>query len=204
MKKILILSGTPKIEGITYSFVKTAEETAKEIGLEYETVALSQIGLQKCKMCKDGWGICFKEHVCQFNETFNILQEKVKQADAFIYISPVYWGEISEDMKIFLDKLRRCQATKQWDSREEEVSYHKDKPSIIVVNAGGGGGGILTAFQDIERAVSQMGGDSWPKYKAGICDFIAVNRWNQEYKRESLRAAIKIMKNYAKTDPSDM
>ena len=204
MKKILIISGTPKTEGITYSFVRAAEETSKEIGLEYETIALHKENLQKCKLCKDGWGICFGEHICQFDDNFNIIQEKVKETDAFIYISPVYWGEISEDMKIFLDKLRRCQATKQWDKREEEVSFHKAKPSILVAVAGGGGGGILTALQEIERAISQMSGDSWPRYKAGINDFIAVNRWNKDYKLESLKSAIIAMKKNANIDPSNM
>ena len=49
-----------------------------------------------------------------------------------------------------------------------------------------------------------MGGDSWPRYSKGICDFIAVNRWNQEYKREALKSAIKTMKNHADTDPSNI
>jgi NAD(P)H-dependent FMN reductase len=144
-------------------------------------------------MCADGWGICFKEHICALGDKdgFNALQKKVQEADAYIYITPVYWGEISEEMKIFFDKLRRCQATKQWDSREEEVSFLKGKPSIMVASAGGGGGGILSCLQDMERAISQMSGDEWPRELRGIFDYIAVNRWNQAYKREALAAAVR-------------
>lgn len=196
--KILIISGTPKTEGVTYSFVQTAEATAQNLGVEYETITLSKQNLTKCRMCKDGWGICFQQHICVFGEKdgFNALQEKVRDADAFIYITPVYWGEISEEMKIFIDKLRRCQATKQWDARPEEVSYLKGKPSIVVANAGGGGGGIISTFQDLERAISQMDGDGWPREKAGLFDWIAVNRWNQSYKRDTLTAAMTKMVNY--------
>ena len=200
--KILIINGTPKMDGICYSFVQTAENTAKEIGVEFETIRLTGLGLKKCVMCDDGWGICFKEHVCIFGEKdgFNALQKTVQEADAYIYITPVYWGEISEEMKIFFDKLRRCQATKQWDSREEEVSYLKGKPSIMVASAGRGGGGIVSCFADIERAVSQMSGDNWPRELSGIFDYIAVNRWNQAYKRDTLTAAIKEMVKF-KTRP---
>jgi len=196
--KLLIISGTPKTEGITYSFVKTAEETAAALNINAETIRLAGMNITKCRMCGDGWGICFREHRCIFGDKdgFNGLQKKVHEADAYVYITPVYWGEISEELKIFIDKLRRCQATKQWDSREDEVSFHKDKPSIVVAAAGGGGGGILSAFEDMERAITQMSGDGWPRETAGMFDWIAVNRWNQEYKRETLRAAITKMVQY--------
>jgi len=193
--KLLIISGTPKTDGITHSFVEKAEETAKALNVEAEVIRLAGMNLTKCKMCDDGWGICFSKHYCMFGDSdgFNDLQKKVQAADAYIYISPVYWGEISEDFKIFMDKLRRCQATKQWNSNEEEVSFLIGKPSILVAVAGGGGGGIPSTFEDFERAISQMSGDEWPRETAGIFDYIAVNRWNQEYKRETLKAAIKAL-----------
>ena len=196
--KLLIISGTPKTDGITYSFVKTAEEAAAELNINSETIRLSSMNITKCKMCNDGWGICFREHRCIFGDKdgFNDLQKKMLEADAYVYITPVYWGEISEELKIFVDKLRRCQATKQWDSRPEEVSFHRDKPSIVVAAAGGGGGGIISTFADMERAITQMSGDGWPRETAGIFDWIAVNRWNQHYKRDTLREAITKMVYY--------
>ena len=196
--KLLIISGTPKTDGLTYSFVETAEKAAEELGVDVEVLRLSGLNLSKCRMCDDGWGVCFSEHYCIFGEKdgFSELQKKVHAADAYVYITPVYWGEVSEETKIFLDKLRRCEATKQWDSREEQVSLHRGKPSIVVAAAGGGGGGIISTFADYERAIQQMGGDEWPRESSGIFDWIAVNRWNQVYKREALRAAIKAMVNH--------
>jgi len=198
--KLLIISGTPKTGGITYSFVKAAEDTANELGIDAEVIRLSGMNLLKCKMCEDGWGICFSEHRCMFGDKdgFNALQDKMKSADAFVYLTPVYWGEVSEEMKIFIDKFRRCQATKQWDSRESEVSFHKGKPSIIVAVAGGGGGGITSTFMQLEHAIGHMSGDAWPRENSGVFDLIGVNRWNQVYKREALKAAITAMFNYRK------
>ena len=193
--KLLIINATPKTDGVCYSFVTTAQETAAELNLDVEVIRLSSLNLTKCKMCDDGWGICFKEHICKFGKEdgFEDLQKKVQAADAYIYITPVYWGEISEELKIFLDKLRRCQATKQWNNKSVGPSFLKSKPTIMVASAGGGGGGIVNTFSVIERAITQMGGDEWPRETEGIFDYIAVNRWNQEYKRETLKAAIKEM-----------
>jgi len=190
--ELLIISATPKTEGITYSFVKQAETTATELSASFETIRLSDLGIAKCKMCNDGWGICFGQHRCAFGDSdgFNELQEKMQAASAYIYISPVYWGEVSEEMKVFLDKFRRCQATKQWDSRVQEVSFLKDKPSIVVAVAGGGGGGIISSFENMERIINHMDGDSWSRETTGIFDWIAVNRWNQDYKRDAFASAL--------------
>jgi multimeric flavodoxin WrbA len=190
--KVLVISGTPKKEGLCDSFVSTAHAAASEAGASSEIIRLADMKLKKCEMCGDGWGICFGEHKCLHGDEdgFNELQIKIKKADAFVYVSPVYWGEISEDFKIFLDKLRRCQATKQWDERDKEISFLENKPSIIVVSAGGGGGGIVNTLNEMDRAISHMHGASWSGQNAGVFDYIAVNRWNQDYKRNALRAAV--------------
>ncbi|MCL2187268.1 MAG: NAD(P)H-dependent oxidoreductase [Defluviitaleaceae bacterium] len=196
MFKILIVNATPKTDGLCYSFVEVAEETADALGIHAETIRLAGYGLRKCMMCHDGWGICFKEHTCLFGEKdgFAALQQKVNEADAFVYITPVYWGEISEELKIFWDKLRRCETTKQWNGKEDIISFHKNKPSILVASAGGGGGGIPSTFTAMERAVDQLGEHTGCQNgTAGIFDYIGVTRWNAEYKRTALKEAIKEM-----------
>lgn len=189
--KILIISGTPKQDGICDSLVKTAALAASEAGAEAEVIKLSEHNLSQCRMCGDGWGLCLSGHKCEHDDNFNKLQEKVREAAAFVYITPVYWGEVSEGLKNYLDKLRRCQGTKQWNKNDTSGSYLEGKPSILVANAGGGGGGIVNTFDQIERAITHMGGNSQPRGNRGVYDYIAVNRWNQEYKRESLKSAVK-------------
>jgi len=192
-KKLLIVNATPKKDGLCNSFAEAAKEAADKLGLESEILRLAGYGIKKCVMCYDGWGICFKEHKCVFGnkDGFDNLQKIVSEADAFVYVTPVYWGEISEELKVFWDKLRRCETTKQWNGKEDVVSFHKNKPSILVASAGGGGGGIPDTFVAMERAVDQLGEHTGCiNGTAGIFDYIAVNRWNQEYKREALKAAI--------------
>jgi len=180
--KLLIVSGTPKSDGLCQSLVAAAETAARSA--EVETVKLSDYRLQGCRMCGDGWGDCNKTHRCAHGDEdgFNGLQEKCRDADAFVWITPVYWGETSEAMKCFPDRLRRCQATKQWSNEKNDKSFLEGKTFIVVASAGGSGNGIVNAFSQMERAVSHM--------KGSVYDFIGVNRWNQAYKREALKEAV--------------
>ena len=191
--KLVIISGTPKQDGICHSLVVAASETAIGLGAETDVIKLADHELLTCRMCGDGWGVCNSEHRCTFGDEdgFNALQQKTREADAFVLITPVYWGEVSEEFKVFLNKLRRCQATKQWDKDDSEGSFLYGKPSILVASAGGGGGGILSTLTEMERALGHMGGNTYPRDKQGIYDYIAVNRWNQDYKREALKAAVR-------------
>ena len=195
--KVLIISGTPKTKGITFSYVEAAEEAAMKAGAEIETITLSKMNLHKCKMCDDGWGICYSKHVCVVGnkDGFNDLQEKIGKADAFVFITPVYWSEVSEEMKLFIDRLRRCQATKKWDN-EAGASFLTGKPSILVAVAGGSGGGIVNTFNQMQKAIEHMEGNNMPHEREGIFDYIGVNRWNQDYKREAMEKAIAEMIAY--------
>jgi multimeric flavodoxin WrbA len=189
--KLLIISGTPKTDGITHSLVTSAQKGAQAADAQAETVVLSELPLTLCRMCGDGWGVCFNTHRCAFGDEdgFNRLQEKFNQADGYIFITPVYWGEVSEGMKTFLDRLRRCEASKKWNE-DAKPSFFAGKSSILVASAGGGGGGITSTFAQLERAITQMGGAGYPYDVHGFYDYIAVNRWNQEYKREALKASV--------------
>jgi len=187
--KLLIISGTPKKDGLSVSLAAAACEAAKNQGAEAEIIQLT--GLSACRMCGDGWGTCNREHRCEFGDAdgFTGFQEKIRWADGFVLVTPVYWGEVSEGMKVFLDKLRRCEATKQW-GKDSGSSYFVGKSSILVASAGGGGGGISSTFVQMERAISHMGGNTYPYDVYGFFDYIAVNRWNQDYKREALMDAV--------------
>lgn len=174
--KLLIISGTPKKEGLCASLVNAAKEAGGEkCGL----VSLSDLKLEGCRTCGEGWGSCLDSHICVIGDGFNELKTTFADYDGYVFITPVYWGEVSEPMKHFIDRLRRCEAGR----REESV--FRNKKCLLVASAGGSGGGILICLEQLQRAVSHMG--------AGVFDYIGVNRWNSEYKREALVKAVKSM-----------
>lgn len=173
--KAIVLSGTPKFEGLSASCVSAAAAGLEMAGASAMVISLCATSIGRCKVCGDGWGICRDEHVCVYgNDGFSEVSMKIAEADALVIQTPVYWGEMSEALKSFLDRFRRCEALK-------ENTALTGKEVLLIAAPGGSGNGLLTCLGQMERAVQQMRGH--------VFDYIGVNRWNQEYKLKAVTAA---------------
>jgi multimeric flavodoxin WrbA len=174
--KVLIVSGTPKHEGLNHSCVQSAREGVESSGSDCEIVNLHDAKLKICAMCNDGWGTCREDHVCCFGDDgFTAIQEKIAAASALIFITPVYWGDMTEAMKVFFDRYRRCEATKG------DNSALRGKQVLLVASPGGTGNGMVSCFEQMERLCRHL--------RAEIFDYVGVNRWNAEYKLVTIKAA---------------
>jgi multimeric flavodoxin WrbA len=175
--KFLIISGNPKKDGLCYSVTNEIIRGASDGGAETQVLTLD--GLEKCRCCGNGWGTCIKEYRCEFGgDGFDESQKLVKNADIICLITPVYWGEMSESLKCFLDRLRRC----EFKSPENALS---GKPVLLVASPGGSGNGLLTCLEQMDRFCRHTG--------AIIFDYIGINRWNSDYKRQAAYSAAKAM-----------
>jgi multimeric flavodoxin WrbA len=67
-----------------------------------------------------------------------------------VLVTPVYWGDLSESMKAFCDRLRRCEATRGTDSPLAGKWF------LGVAAAGGSGGGIASCVTQFQRLASHM------------------------------------------------
>lgn len=178
--KVLILSGTPKREGLCCSCVNAASAGAERAGAECEVVRLCDYSLARCAICGDGWGTCLKEHVCcHGDDGFAEIQKKIEEADAIVLDTPVYWGDMTEVMKAFFDRFRRCEAIKG------EKGAIAGKLVLLIASPGGSGNGMISCLEQMERMCHHL--------SAKIFDFIGVNRWNKDYKLVSIGEAVATM-----------
>ncbi|MDR3335845.1 MAG: flavodoxin family protein [Treponema sp.] len=181
--KFLIISGNPKKDGLCHAVTEEIIRGLKEGGAEYEVLTLEK--LERCRVCGDGWGICREQHRCAFGgDGFNGAQESIKSAGAYCFITPVYWGEMAEALKNFFDRLRRCEATKQFNGNAADSAF-AGKPALLVASPGGSGNGALSCLEQMDRFCRHTG--------AVIFDYISVNRWNNDYKKQAAYAAAKAM-----------
>ncbi|MEE8389644.1 MAG: flavodoxin family protein [Anaerolineae bacterium] len=176
---IIVISSSPNKDGLTAACVAAAIEGARQAGGHAEQVRLNDLHVGMCLACDDGWGPCQSDHECQTEDDFQPLHARVLQADAYVFVTPVYWGEMSESAKAFTDRLRRCEAL-----RGNESGLF-DKPVIGVAAAGGSGNGMITCLQSMERWIEHV--------RARKFDLIPVNRWNREYKLVAIREAARTM-----------
>lgn len=172
--RICILSGNPRKEGLCQSIIDAAKIGAIDNGAEVEEIRLCDYKLLCCQVCGDGWGKCRDENYCIFGQDgFDDIKSSIQASDAIIFATPVYWEETSEALKSFMDRLRRCEFN--------GTSVLRDKQVLIIASAGGTGNGLLTCFEQIQRFCRHTG--------ALVFDYIAVNRWNSDYKRKATNAA---------------
>jgi multimeric flavodoxin WrbA len=174
--KIYIIQSSPNIEGLTSACANAAMEGILSAGGEAVNIRLNDLKIDMCHACDNGWGTCRNEHRCKEEDDFQGLHLRLAQADGLVLVTPVYWGEMSESVKAFADRFRRCEAT-----QEKGKSIMFDKPVIAVAAAGGSGGGMITCLLSMERWIQHVQGR--------IFDLIPVNRWSRDYKLAAIRAA---------------
>jgi multimeric flavodoxin WrbA len=172
--KICILSGNPKKDGLCQSIIEASKLGAIDGGAEVDEIRLCDYKLLRCQVCENGWGPCRNENYCKYGEDgFDEIKARIELSDALIFTSPVYWGETSEALKSFIDRLRRC------EFNGKKVLHNKQV--LLIASAGGSGNGILSCFEQMDRFCRHTG--------AIIFDYIGVNRWNSDYKQVAAKAA---------------
>lgn len=175
--KIAIFTSSPNVEGLTASCGFAASRGAVEGGAEVLNIDLDGLRINRCDVCGNGWGSCLDEHICRQEDDFEKLHSQIADCDAYIVVTPVYWGEMSETAKAFFDRLRRCEAWK----KEQSIFY--GKPAVGVAAAGGSGNGTLSCLESMERLFKHMGAD--------VFDLIGVTRKNRAYKLETIKNCAK-------------
>src|ERR1035437_2061399 len=107
--KLLALSGSGNHEfGTAKATGALQKGFEKAGGGTVESIFLVDHKLQRCLQCEvDGWGICRREGLCIIKDDFSEIVDKVRAADVMVFANPVYFGDISDSMRSFLDRFRR-------------------------------------------------------------------------------------------------
>ena len=102
MKHILILNGSPRKNGKTASLVNAFCEGARESGNEVVDLYLDSMnihGCKACEACRKNGGNCVQRD--QMVEVY----EAVERADVVVFASPMYWGSVTGQLKVVVDRL---------------------------------------------------------------------------------------------------
>lgn len=102
--KILAIHGSPHT---TRSTTRTlagfvlAGATDIEAGAETEMIDLCDFRITACTACEG----CSFNGICVYEDDLPALVERMKEADAIVFASPVYLDNVTGQMKIFFDRL---------------------------------------------------------------------------------------------------
>jgi multimeric flavodoxin WrbA len=163
--QVLILSGSRNQEGRTARAINAIRQGVAKTGGNTECLFLPELTLEHCRQCEsDGWGVCRREGYCLIDDDFPSLVEKIESSDVTVFATPVYFADLSESMRGFLDRLRRICFLKK-DSPMQGI------PAIGLCLAGGG---APSACVNLERILQICGFD--------VVDMIPLRRQNLEAK----------------------
>ena len=183
--KVLIVLGSRDPEGHTARAAQALTGGVVREGGACEPVFLTEQTVERCRQCdSDGWGRCRTEGRCVIEDDFAQLADRIRQSDIVAFATPVYFGDLSESTRAFLDRLRRvC----RHDVGKQGIL---GKPALGVCVAGGGGGGAPACALSLERALSTCGFE--------VVDMVPVRRQNLELKQEVLHATGRWLANWSR------
>ncbi len=99
MKAIGIV-GSPRKNGNTEILTQHTLKAIAEEGLDTELVRLAGLDIQPCNACM----VCRDEERCPIDDDLFPLYTKMKEAEAIILASPVYFGSATALLKAFMDR----------------------------------------------------------------------------------------------------
>ncbi len=165
MKKVAIVWSSPNAEGLTASAKNQMMKGLADAGTAVTEIHLNKKKLEHCRACGNGWGTCNKKGACVIQDDFAEIYQALAESEGIVWISAVYWSDMTECFKAFFDRLRRCDAAHN--------RFLADKRCVLIACAGGTGRGTLECLTQLERGLTHMGMRAY--------DRIPVVRYNRDY-----------------------
>ena len=99
--KVLILNGSPRIDGNTSIAIDELLSIFDQEGVETEVVRVGNMDIRGCIACNS----CSRTGKCVFDDVVNELAPKFEEADGLIVASPVYYASANATLIACLDRL---------------------------------------------------------------------------------------------------
>lgn len=123
--KVLLVNGSPHKEGCIYTALKEVEKELDSAGIITEIFWIENKPIGGCIAC----GNCSRNGKCAFDDKVNEFIEKAKEADGFVFGSPVHYAGVSGNMTAFLDRVFYSA------SCGGHANYFTYKPASTVISA---------------------------------------------------------------------
>lgn len=153
--KVVAFNGSPRKDGNTASLIWAVFKELAMQDIQVEMIQLAGERIYPCRACGD----CSrnKEHRCiETNDIINSCVEKMIEADGIIFASPVYFADVTGQMKMLIDRAGMVSGA--------NASAFRRKVGASIVAARRAGG--IHAFHTLNslfllREMVVVGGNYW-------------------------------------------
>ena len=98
--KILIINGSPRINGLTAGILHALERNLIAQGADVEFFNLSELSMSQCRGCCS----CYATGHCHMNDDAEKLSGVIEEADGLVLGTPTYASNVSGYMKVLIDR----------------------------------------------------------------------------------------------------
>ena len=98
--KAIAITASPRKDGNTDILTRHALKALEEEGFETQLVRLCELKIEPCNACM----VCEKEERCPIKDDLWPIYTRLKESDAIILASPVYFSAVTPEMKAFMDR----------------------------------------------------------------------------------------------------
>lgn len=99
-KRVLIISTSPRVNGNSDTLANQFLQGAKDSGHETIKISLANKNIQFCRGCL----VCQQKKPCVIQDDVLQIIDEIKQADVIAFATPIYFYEMSGQMKTLLDR----------------------------------------------------------------------------------------------------
>lgn len=130
-KKVLILSAVPKAKGFTAEMLRLIKLSAPE-DAEITDINLFKENIKPCTDC----GLCRNDNACSIkSDSFEKITEEIKNSDAVIVLTPVYFLSFPSPLKAYCDRLQRY-FSQRFIRRVKSYGFDERKKGALAVCCG--------------------------------------------------------------------
>ena len=101
MRKVLIVSASPRMNSNSEALAKAFAAGAQETGHEVELISLRGKTVNFCRGCF----VCQEKLRCVIRDDADAICQKALHADVLVFATPIYYYEMSGQLKTLLDRL---------------------------------------------------------------------------------------------------
>lgn len=107
MKKIVIIDGGPRRNMNTAQMLQKFAEGVKAAneGIDVKTYRLYDLDYKGCMSCMACKVKGKASNICKFKDPLTPILEEIAQADGLVLGSPIYFGDVTGQMRTFLERL---------------------------------------------------------------------------------------------------
>ena len=102
MSKVLVISTSLRAKSNSDILAERLIGGAKDAGHRVEQISLKDKTIRFCVGCMS----CQKTQKCALKDDAVEIAEKVKNTDTLVFVTPIYYYEMSGQMKTLLDRMK--------------------------------------------------------------------------------------------------